>query len=508
MKRKTWSTLANTILLVLPLLLSAVFGVAKVSADSTDIVNVTLHKRVFDEGQVPANKTNTGDVDGSFGGTPLAGVTFTAYDVTDHYLTLRASGQTAEEAIQGVQKDAVNAAPSYAKQVAQDVTKGDDGTVAFSNLASKDGDKDKVYLFVETNSPTDITQKADPIVLALPIYKTGSDSEINTNIHVYPKNEKSTAIAKDLNGKSKTDLLVTLSDGTKVYNATFGQTFGYQLQIAVPWNIADKATFNVVDTPTLGIDDEASTVQVAGLTRGTDYKVEPSAANDQNGKGFTIVFDTSTDAVKAAAGKKLTVTYDAMLTNSAVPDKALNNTATLNIGNSTDITSTPTQGPEIYTGGLNFVKRDKQSGQKLANAEFQLVKLNTNGDKVAYATQAADGSYTWATTSDSSTTYTSDAQGVISLKGLAYSSKLSDGQSYALVETKAPEGYALLTSPVKFTVTKGSFDETQLITITNIKKGILPSTGGSGIYLFLIIGALMMGVAYLLNKRNRKEQNI
>lgn len=92
MKRKTWSTLANTILLVLPLLLSAVLGVANVSADSTDTVNVTLHKRVFDEGQVPANKTNTGDVDSSFGGTPLAGVTFTAYDVTDHYLALRKDG--------------------------------------------------------------------------------------------------------------------------------------------------------------------------------------------------------------------------------------------------------------------------------------------------------------------------------------------------------------------------------------------------------------------------------
>ena len=507
MKRKTWSTLANTILLVLPLLLSAVLGVANVSADSTDTVNVTLHKRVFDEGQVPANKTNTGDVDSSFGGTPLAGVTFTAYDVTDHYLALRKGGQTAEEATQAVQKDAVDKAPSYAIQVSQDVTKGDDGTVTFSNLASKDGDKDKVYLFVETNSPTDITQKADPIVLALPIYKTGSDSEINTNIHVYPKNEKSTAITKDLNDKSKTALEVTLGD-SKVYNATFGQTFGYQLQIAVPWNIADKSTFNVVDTPNLGIDDDASTVQVAGLTKGTDYKVEASAANDQNGKGFKITFDTSTAAVKAAAGKKLTITYDATLTNAAVPDKALNNTATLNIDNGTGVTSTPTQGPEIYTGGINFVKKDKQSLKTLAKAEFQLVKLNANGDKGAYATQASGGSYNWAATADGATTYTSDSKGAISLKGLEYSTKLSDGQSYALVETKAPEGYALLTAPVKFTVTKGSFGASQLITITNIKKGILPSTGGSGIYLFLIIGALMMGAAYLWNKRNKKEQNI
>ncbi|WP_273750666.1 SpaH/EbpB family LPXTG-anchored major pilin, partial [Leuconostoc mesenteroides] len=219
-------------------------------------------------------------------------------------------------------------------------------------------------------------------------------------------------------------------------------------------------------------------------------------------------FNPTAAAVKAAAGKKLTVTYDATLTNAAVPDKALNNTATLNIGNGTDVTSTPVQGPEIYTGGVKFVKQDKQSAAKLAGAEFQLVKLNANGDKVAYATQATDGSYTWASNNDSATTYTSNDQGSVELKGLEYSNKLADGQSYALVETKSPAAYALLTAPVKFTVTKGSYADNQTITVTNIKKGILPSTGGSGIYLFLIAGALLMSGAYVWNKRNKKNQNI
>lgn len=85
---------------------------------------------------------------------------------------------------------------------------------------------------------------------------------------------------------------------------------------------------------------------------------------------------------------------------------------------------------------------------------------------------------------------------------------MADGQSYALVETKSPAGYALLTAPVKFTVTKGSYADNQTITVTNIKKGILPSTGGSGIYLFLIAGALLMSGAYVWNKRNKKNQNI
>jgi hypothetical protein len=60
------------------------------------------------------------------------------------------------------------------------------------------------------------------------------------------------------------------------------------------------------------------------------------------------------------------------LTNAAVPDKALNNTATVKIGNDPESSVT---GPEIYTGGVKFVKQDKQSAAKLAGAEFQLVKL-------------------------------------------------------------------------------------------------------------------------------------
>lgn len=508
MKSKSWSRMVNTMLLVLPLFVSALFGATNVYAASTDNVSVTLHKRVFDEGKLPDNQINTGELDSNFGGTPLAGVTFTAYDVTDHYLSLRSSGDTAEKATQSVQSDANDAAPSYATKVAEGVTAGSDGTVTFSDLKSKDGDKDKVYLFVETNSPTTITQKAAPIVLALPVYKSGSDSEINSDIHVYPKNEQTEAITKDLSDESKKDLIVTLPDGSKVYNATYGQKFGYQLQIAVPWNIADKDTFNVIDTPNLGIDDDATTVKVAGLTQGADYTVSATDATDKNGKGFKITFNPTSAGVKAAAGKKLTVTYDATLTNAAIPDKAHNNTATLNIGNGSNVTSTPAEGPEIYTGGVKFVKQDKQSAAKLAGAEFQLVKLNANGDKVAYATQAADGSYTWASNSDSATTYTSNDQGSVELKGLEYSTKLTDGQSYSLVETKSPSGYALLTAPVKFTVTKGSYADNQTITVTNIKKGILPATGGSGIYLFLIVGIILMSGAYVWNKRNKKNQNI
>ncbi|MDN6037004.1 MAG: pilin N-terminal domain-containing protein, partial [Lactococcus raffinolactis] len=43
--------------------------------DNVDVknTNITINKRIFDEGKTPANKQNTGDVMSDFGGQPLNG---------------------------------------------------------------------------------------------------------------------------------------------------------------------------------------------------------------------------------------------------------------------------------------------------------------------------------------------------------------------------------------------------------------------------------------------------
>lgn len=495
-----------SIILVVPLVFQLFASVQTVNADTTsDAFNVTLHKRVFDEGQVPADKQNTGDVMSDFGGTGLNGVTFTVYDVTDHYLSLRAAGKTAEEATKAVQKDAVVAAPAYANKVTDQLTKTtnqEDGVATFSNLPMKDSNGNyKTYLFVETDSPSNITQKAAPIVLTLPIFKSGSNTEINNDVQIYPKDEQTEAITKDLNDDSKKSLEVTLPNGDKVYNAEYGQTFGYNITVAVPWNIKDKATFEVVDTPNKGIKADVNSVAVTGLTKGTDYTVTA------NGDGFKVKFDTSKAAVQAAAGKKLVVNYDVTLTNDAVPDVAIGNKAELTIGNGSDVTTTPAEGPKIYTGGAKFIKQDKDSHKTLANAEFQLVKVDNSGKVVSYANQAADGKYTWSGTDTNATTYTSNETGLVEVKGLPYSSKLEEGQSYALIETKAPEGYAKLTAPVKFVVTQGSYADAQKVEIDNITKGLLPSTGGNGIYIYIAAGLVVVvlaAIGYRIAKRREE----
>lgn len=495
-----------SIILVVPLVSQLFASVQTVNADTAnDAFNVTLHKRVFDEGQVPADKQNTGDVMSDFGGTGLNGVTFTVYDVTDHYLSLRAAGDTAEQATTAVQKDAVDAAPDYANKLSEQLTtttNQEDGVATFSNLPMKDSKGNyKTYLFVETDSPSNITQKAAPIVLTLPIFKSGSNTEINNDVQIYPKDEQTEAITKDLNDNSKKSLEVTLHNGDKVYNAEYGQTFGYNITVAVPWNIKDKATFEVVDTPNKGIKADVNSVTVNGLTKGTEYTVTA------NVDGFKVTFDTSKAAVQAAAGKKLVVNYGVTLTNDAVPDVAIGNKAELTIGNGSDVTTAPAEGPNIYTGGAKFIKQDKDSHKMLANAEFQLVKVDNSGKVVSYANQAADGKYTWSGTDTNATTYTSNATGLVEVKGLPYSSKLEEGQIYALIETKAPEGYAKLTAPVKFVVTQGSYADAQKVEINNITKGLLPSTGGNGIYIYIAAGLVVVvlaAIGYSIAKRREE----
>lgn len=507
MKSKLKS-LITALIMILPLLLLSFATPQKVSAADTDnSVNVTLHKRVFDSAQEA--KQNTGEIMNDFGGTGLNGVTFKAYNVTDHYLSLRKSGATAQDAVAAIQSDAKDSdnLPSYAgSAVATETTatsNGEDGIAAFDKLNLKDSDGNyQTYLFVETDSPTDVTQQAAPIVLTMPIYKTSDTSAINHDIQIYPKNVKSTPITKDLDDASKKELAVNLPDGSTIYNAEYGQSFGYNITVNVPWNIKDKGTFNVVDKPDTGIDIDASTVSIDGLTKGTDYTV------NQKDNGYQVVFKTTSAAVQALAGKSLTITYKATVTNNATPDTAIGNTATLNIGNGTDITSTPANGPKIYTGGAQFVKKDSQSNKTLAGAKFQLVKVDSNGNIVSYATQASDGSYTWSDSATGATTYTSDTNGLVELKGLSYSAKLDSGESYALLETQAPDGYAKLDSPVKFTIDQGSFNESKKITIDNTKEGLLPSTGGKGIYIFLAIGIVIMIAAFGGYKAIKKHEEI
>lgn len=104
-----------------------------------------------------------------------------------------------------------------------------------------------------------------------------------------------------------------------------------------------------------------------------------------------------------------------------------------------------------------------------------------------------------------------EGEGIFKVTGLA------PGE-YTIEETKAPEGYVKLDEALKFTISAdgkvegGSFELTNTgnntleVTVKNHAAGILPETGGNGIYIYLLIGASLMlltgiSIAAFRNKR-------
>lgn len=141
-----------------------------------------------------------------------------------------------------------------------------------------------------------------------------------------------------------------------------------------------------------------------------------------------------------------------------------------------------------YSQPIKIIKQNN-SGVTLKGAEFTLTDSNNK-----------------------STKYTSDKDGII------FEGELNYG-TYTLIETKAPSGYSKLVDSITITVTKDGIqisenNKVQLnqtngiyeLVIKNDMLYSLPSTGGSGIYLYMIGGMLLMfAAAWILYKNKCRE---
>lgn len=99
------------------------------------------------------------------------------------------------------------------------------------------------------------------------------------------------------------------------------------------------------------------------------------------------------------------------------------------------------------------------------------------------------------------------------------------GRRYRLAEVKAPSGYSLLTKPIEFAVIRNDAGELKLdvsggesahpelevtqsadklhftFTVANIRQGNLPSTGGNGVHLPIVIGSVTICIGAFLGRR-------
>lgn len=470
--------------------------------DNVDVTNITINKRIFDfdKGGTPADKQNTGDVMSDFGGQPLNGSEFTVYNVSDQYYNL-IEGSNQNTAIAKIQQDATSVVLDYAKKVDAKTTAGQ-GQATFANLPLKNSNGQyNVYLFVETKTPNNVTvtKRAVPMVVAMPIYKLDANQKPtdtpNTDIQLYPKNETAKDTLEFSNLGKFNQVTV---NGTTFANVTTGDTLNYKLTVNIPANIGDSnavTSYKINDKPSAGLALVAGTVKVGSLVKDTDYTIT------EHDGGFTVDLKLDSAAVKALAGQKLQLIYDMNLTATVDPDALQSNNASVQINNDTEQQITPPT--PVGTGGYKFTKKDAQTGKVLQNAKF--VVTNKDQSKFATFTTNANGDNVftkWVDTKDAATKVVSDANGSIRVIGLL-------NGDYVLNETDTPSAnYVLLKDgTITFTVEHGKYGASNL-DVKNTPKGLLPSTGGAGIYAFLIIGAAMMISAYIWFKKSRQQAEV
>lgn len=487
----------------------------------------------------------------------LDGVTFTYWKVTEEQFKKMKSDPKSYDTVAKV-KVLVGT-----EGTTTDETKG--GGLVDIKITTKEKPLE-YYWFVESKKPENVSSAvAVPFGITLPLTNpkdvgangkaaqgTPAGTILMTDVYIYPKN-----VTGDLPEADKTvDDVITKSNTKHV-----GEEITWFLQASVPAeNIKEYIKFELSDT----LDTKLSYVKgqnvevfyskpdgnsnKVDLFKGTDYEInEPSEA-----KGGKLEIKFTTEGIKKLSDNfvtvgntgKVFVKFKTVINETAEMGKEILNDYTLtfknNPNNEKDSERKPPYQPKVLTGGKKFIKtNDKDLDAKaLDGAEFIVTNTLTleGSQKVKYLKQTVEtsGSYKneWVDEKDQATKFESKNGGKFEIKGLQYSKFTTqkwDGKilvndktitnNYALIEVKAPSGYAKINDPIKFEINETSYRLGNILSLEGTSDPItdhqqimnkeltIPQTGGIGTIIFTVVGIAIMGVAvYAMKKRNAEEK--
>ena len=131
------------------------------------------------------------------------------------------------------------------------------------------------------------------------------------------------------------------------------------------------------------------------------------------------------------------------------------------------------------------------------SAKIQLTKFGENNEKLGGATYALYKGTFFIKNIDINSNGKSDE-----IDGIGVG-------NYYLIETKAPEGYALDPNKHEFEIKKDQLNTTVQIELHDDKLKVLPSTGGRGMIAFVVIAMVLLGSAgYLVISAKKKEKEL
>lgn len=378
-------------------------------------------------------------------------------------------------------------------------------------------------------------------------------------------------LVKDTTVAPKSDVPTVekkVQENSDKYEADGGYGDGYN--DVADWNIGDHVPFKLIgtlpesdvyddydtytyvfhDTLSTGLTLDKNSIKVYYATAknavgdnrteiaSTNYTVtSPGTEEKESDKcSFEIGFDNLKSVAGVSASGFIIVEYTATLNQNAEigldgnPNEVyLEFSNNPNAGGEGDTGTTPKDKVIVFTYELDVTKVDgADATETLKDAEFKLYDKNNK-----WVVVDGNGKVTgWSDSENNGSTLKSDNNGLFRVIGL-------DDGTYYLKETKAPDGYNKLQSPIKIVITATTTNgqewngvaNTALTALTiavdngtanagnvntgtvstqveNNKGATLPETGGIGTRIFYAVGAvLMIGAAVILITRKRTEKN-
>lgn len=322
------------------------------------------------------------------------------------------------------------------------------------------------------------------------------DSSLGALCGLNTTNPDATIKEKNEKPEIKKEVQTSTGDWGDKNNAKIGDTVEYKVEITV----ADGAqTYTVTDTMSTGLTFNSGSLKVtANDVVTTDYTLTPTT------NGFTLVLP-ETYVSTLTKGTTIIVTYNATLNKDAVIDGD-GNTNEVKLGYGNHQNTVPSK---VTTKSYQFdlVKVDGATKKLLNGAEFKLYDAENGGSVIKVVPVA--GGYRVANGDETGAVDTIKVNGKVHISGL-------DKTTYWLEETKAPDGYNMLTERKPVSLTNGSNNTTLTsstwseadhgVAVENNAGTVLPSTGGMGTTLFYVIGGgLMVAAVVLLVTKKRME---
>gem|GEM_PF-1801130 len=367
-----------------------------------------------------------------------------------------------------------------------------------------------IYKVTETSGPdTSVT-----FIVSLPMTNPSDDSWMY-DVFAYPKNDLESDVDKEYVGNTqstadgnvlKWEISAPIPNGIEVDES--GSTGNAEMIFtdSLDYRLAyETGTITGVYTDTAGMESTLDLSTDGGLTG--DYTLTLTSAIDASGNTIEVMTIKLTEngLKKLAAAKAVTGTGTPEVIFSFDTKDIMENSIDVgNIENGIQLDYTNSAGyiydqitdeddTDLY--GIKIAKTNMNQ-EVLSGATFKIyTKLDGSGavDPASVLTNpntAAD----WTVTTGSD--------------GFGYIFGLVEG-TYYLVETVAPSGYNLLTSPITVVVDSTTADSTTYLTdvnVTNVKGFTLPITGGTGTILFTMTGIILIAAAGIFLAAYKKKR--